>query len=86
MDKLALITRNTEEIVTKEELEALVNSEKQPSAYVGYEPSGKIHMGHVLQSTNSLTSSRQVSKLQCFLQTSMLILMRKGLWMSRKNR
>jgi tyrosyl-tRNA synthetase len=48
MDKLAIITRNTEEIVTKEELEALVNSHRQPSAYVGYEPSGKIHMGHVL--------------------------------------
>lgn len=48
MDKLALIMRNTEEVVTKEELETLVNSEKQPSAYVGYEPSGKIHMGHVL--------------------------------------
>ena len=48
MDKLALITRNTEEVVTREELEALVNSDKQCSAYVGYEPSGKIHIGHVL--------------------------------------
>lgn len=48
MDKLALITRNTEEVVTKEELDALINSDKQCSAYVGYEPSGKIHMGHVL--------------------------------------
>jgi tyrosyl-tRNA synthetase len=48
MDKLALITRNTEEIVTIEELELLVNSDRQCSAYVGYEPSGKIHMGHVL--------------------------------------
>ncbi|MFZ2412446.1 MAG: tyrosine--tRNA ligase, partial [Candidatus Methanoperedens sp.] len=47
MDKLSIITRNTEEIVTKEELETLVNSKSQPSAYVGYEPSGKIHMGHV---------------------------------------
>ncbi|VVB94104.1 Tyrosine--tRNA ligase [uncultured archaeon] len=48
MDSLSLITRNTEEIVTKDELEALINSSKKPSAYVGYEPSGKIHMGHVL--------------------------------------
>ena len=58
MDKLALITRNTEEIVTKEELEALVNSEKQPTAYVGYEPSGKIHMGHVL-TVNKLLDLQQ---------------------------
>lgn len=48
MDKLSLIKRNTQEIVTQEELEALLDSNKVSSAYVGYEPSGKIHMGHVL--------------------------------------
>ncbi len=58
MDRLALITRNTEEVVTKEELEALVNSDKQCSAYVGYEPSGKIHMGHVL-TVNKLLDLQQ---------------------------
>ncbi|MCX9013696.1 MAG: tyrosine--tRNA ligase [Candidatus Methanoperedens sp.] len=58
MDKLALITRNTEEIVVKEELEALLNSGKTPSAYVGYEPSGKIHMGHVL-TVNKLLDLQQ---------------------------
>jgi len=58
MEKLALITRNTEEVVTKEELEALVNSDKQCSAYVGYEPSGKIHMGHVL-TVNKLLDLQQ---------------------------
>lgn len=58
MDKLAIITRNTEEIVTKEELEALINSKSQPTAYVGYEPSGKIHMGHVL-TVNKLLDLQQ---------------------------
>jgi len=58
MDKLAIITRNTEEIVTKEELEVLINSDKQPIAYVGYEPSGKIHMGHVL-TVNKLLDLQQ---------------------------
>ena len=59
MDKMALITRNTEEIVTIEELEALVNnSGKTPSAYTGYEPSGKIHMGHVL-TVNKLLDLQQ---------------------------
>ncbi len=48
MDRLALIKRNTEEIVTHEELEQLLEAKKSPTAYVGYEPSGKIHMGHVL--------------------------------------
>ncbi len=48
MDRLALIERNTEEIVTQEELERLLETKESPTAYVGYEPSGKIHMGHVL--------------------------------------
>jgi tyrosyl-tRNA synthetase len=48
MDRLALIKRNTEEIVTQDELEQLLETKESPTAYVGYEPSGKIHMGHVL--------------------------------------
>lgn len=43
-----MITRNVEEIVTLDELKALVISKTNPRAYVGYEPSGKIHMGHLL--------------------------------------
>lgn len=58
MDILSLITRNTEEIVTENELEALLGSKKHPSAYVGYEPSGKIHMGHVL-TVNKLLDLQQ---------------------------
>lgn len=48
MDRLELIRRNVQEIVTEEELEELLNKKEAPRAYVGYEPSGKIHMGHVL--------------------------------------
>jgi tyrosyl-tRNA synthetase len=48
MDRLALVTRNTEEIVTREEIEQLIENKESPTAYVGYEPSGKIHLGHVL--------------------------------------
>ena len=48
MDRLELIKRNVQEIVSEEELEGLLNKKEAPRAYVGYEPSGKIHMGHVL--------------------------------------
>jgi tyrosyl-tRNA synthetase len=58
MDRLALIKRNTEEIVTHEELEKLLESGPNPRAYVGYEPSGKIHMGHVL-TVNKLIDLQQ---------------------------
>ena len=58
MDRLSLIKRNTEEIVTHEELEKLIESGSTPRAYVGYEPSGKIHMGHVL-TVNKLIDLQQ---------------------------
>jgi tyrosyl-tRNA synthetase len=48
MDRLELVKRNVEEIVTEDELQELLNRKEAPCAYVGYEPSGKIHMGHVL--------------------------------------
>ncbi len=48
MDRLELIKRNVQEIVTDEQLIDLLNNKDKPTAYVGYEPSGKIHMGHVL--------------------------------------
>ncbi|MGP8329398.1 MAG: tyrosine--tRNA ligase [Methanosarcinaceae archaeon] len=47
-NRLELVKRNVQEIVTKEELYNLMEYTEHPTAYVGYEPSGKIHMGHVL--------------------------------------
>ncbi|MHC1576198.1 MAG: tyrosine--tRNA ligase, partial [Methanosarcinaceae archaeon] len=45
MEQIDLIMRNVQEIVTEKQLMELIESEKIPSAYAGYEPSGKIHMG-----------------------------------------
>jgi tyrosyl-tRNA synthetase len=42
------ITRNVEEIITLEELKELIEEKRDPSVYVGYEPSGKIHLGHMV--------------------------------------
>lgn len=78
MDKLALITRNTEEIVTKEEIEALASSEKKPSAYVGYEPSGKIHMGHVLTVNKLLDLQKAGFKITVLLADVHAYLNEKG--------
>jgi len=47
-EKVALVQSNAEEIITKAELEELLSKKKKPRAYVGYEPSGKIHLGHML--------------------------------------
>ncbi len=47
-DRLKLIKRNAVEIVTEDELIELLKSKDKPRAYVGYEPSGEIHLGHMM--------------------------------------
>ncbi|NPV62120.1 MAG: tyrosine--tRNA ligase [Methanotrichaceae archaeon] len=54
MDRLELVTRNTEEIVTVEELKALLDNKTHPRCYVGYETSGKVHLGHMLTANKLL--------------------------------
>jgi len=48
MDAHALLTRNTAEVVTAEEVETLAADPAGKRAYVGYEPSGVLHLGHLL--------------------------------------
>ncbi len=45
MDELEILTRNTEEIVTREELEKLLMEKDRPRVYLGIEPSGIAHIG-----------------------------------------
>jgi tyrosyl-tRNA synthetase len=47
MDSYALATRNTVEVVTDEELKLLLQKKKK-RVYAGYEPSGEIHLGHLV--------------------------------------
>jgi tyrosyl-tRNA synthetase len=44
MEKLEQLTANTQEIVTIEELKSVLNKEK-PKGYIGFEPSGTVHLG-----------------------------------------
>ncbi|UPW01479.1 tyrosine--tRNA ligase [Halorussus gelatinilyticus] len=48
MDAYELISRNVEEVVTDEEVEALAEDPEGKRVYVGYEPSGVLHIGHML--------------------------------------
>ena len=45
--KIELIKKGTLEVVNTEELEEKLKKD-QPIAYTGYEPSGKIHLGHAI--------------------------------------
>jgi tyrosyl-tRNA synthetase len=44
MDKYSMLVQNTEEIVTPDELREILKSPK-PRAYIGFEPSGSVHLG-----------------------------------------
>ncbi|QIO22684.1 tyrosine--tRNA ligase [Haloarcula sp. JP-L23] len=44
-DRLDLVSRHTQEVVTEDELEGLFE-DGDPSAYIGYAPTGEMHIGH----------------------------------------
>jgi tyrosyl-tRNA synthetase len=44
MDKINTLTQNAEEIVTIDELSEVIKKDK-PRAYIGFEPSGTVHLG-----------------------------------------
>lgn len=46
--RLELVAHNAEEIVTTEELKALLADKPRPRAYVGFEPSGLVHIGWMI--------------------------------------
>jgi tyrosyl-tRNA synthetase len=47
-ERLKLITRNTQEIVTEKELNDLLKKKKKPSVYLGTAPTGRPHVGYFL--------------------------------------
>jgi tyrosyl-tRNA synthetase len=47
MESYELATRNTVEVITDEELRSLLERDNK-SVYAGYEPSGEIHLGHLV--------------------------------------
>jgi tyrosyl-tRNA synthetase len=47
MDPYSLVTRNTVEVVTEDELKEVI-ARPSKRVYAGYEPSGEIHLGHLV--------------------------------------
>ncbi|MBE8538819.1 tyrosine--tRNA ligase [Geoglobus acetivorans] len=58
-DRLSIATRNIEEVVTLDELRSLLESGDKLTAYVGYEPSGEIHLGHMM-TVNKLMDLQEI--------------------------
>ncbi|MEM3444922.1 MAG: tyrosine--tRNA ligase [Thermoplasmata archaeon] len=47
-EKIQLVARNTAEVVTLEELREILSTVERPKAYIGFEPSGFMHIGHII--------------------------------------
>jgi tyrosyl-tRNA synthetase len=45
-ERVELVARHTEEVVTEAELRELFAERESPSAYIGYAPTGEMHIGH----------------------------------------
>jgi tyrosyl-tRNA synthetase len=58
-ERIELITRNAEEIISLDELRKVLATEKELKSYVGFEPSGQVHLGWniVAKKINDLTSA-----------------------------
>lgn len=66
MDRTRLVTRFTEEIVTESELEAVLER-SDPSVYIGYAPTGRMHIGHYT------TIRKLVDFLEADLEVTVLV-------------
>lgn len=53
-DKIKLITRNLEEVLTPEDLKKLIEDKEKLRHYIGFEISGKIHLGTGLMSMSKV--------------------------------
>ena len=45
-ERTKLVARHTEEVVTEAELASLFDERDSPSVYIGYAPTGEMHIGH----------------------------------------
>ncbi len=78
MDRLSLVTRNVDEVVTLEELKKLLDDKPHPTVYVGYEPSGNIHLGHMITANKLIDCQNAGFKVTVLLADLHAYLNRKG--------
>jgi tyrosyl-tRNA synthetase len=77
-EKLELIKRNTEEIISEEELKKLLKEKKSPRVYCGYETNGPMHLGHFVTITKLLDLQKAGFEVVILLADIHALLNRKG--------
>nr|MBA4405599.1 tyrosine--tRNA ligase [Nanoarchaeum sp.] len=79
MDKLELIKRNTVEIINEDNIPKLLKK-KNPVAYCGYEPSGEIHLGHLVTITKLMDLAKSGFHVKVLFADWHAFLNQKGDW------
>lgn len=77
-EKIELIKKNTEEIISMDSLEKLLREKKKPRAYCGYEPSGPMHLGHFVTIIKLLDLQKAGFEIVILLADIHALLNRKG--------
>jgi len=78
--KFNLIVGNTEEVLMLGELRELLEKNKTPVAYCGYEVSGEVHLGHLITSVKLMDLKKAGFKVKVLLADWHTYLNRKGSW------
>lgn len=79
MNKLDLVKRNSVEIINEKSLNKVLKK-KSPVAYCGYEPSGDIHLGHLVTITKLIDLKKAGFKIKVLFADWHAYLNRKGDW------
>ncbi len=66
-ERLARIVRHTDEVVTEEEVRALLASTARPRAYIGFEPSGSLTVAHLITTRKVLDLAEAGCDVTVFL-------------------
>ena len=78
-EQLHLLTRNTAEVIGEEKLSEVL-SKKKPVVYCGYEPSGEMHLGHLVTITKLIDFQKAGFHVKVLLADWHAWLNRKGDW------
>lgn len=77
-EKIELIKRNTEEIISLDALKELIHKKKKPRVYCGYEPNGPMHLGHFVTIIKLLDLQKAGFDIIILLADVHALLNRKG--------
>ncbi len=79
-ERFELVKRNTIEIINEEIILELLKNKKSPVIYCGYEPSGDIHLGHLVSMTKLLDLQNAGFKIKVLFADWHAYLNQKGDW------